>query len=80
MIEPVDALEGHTIVRGLTGMYEARFAGDNNLDSIGQVGQPIFAWRTPLVDRYQFEIITESAPLYYATHPELIIKITGKVA
>lgn len=80
LIEPVSALEGHTIVRGLTGMYEARFAGDNNLDSIGQVGQPIFAWRTPLVDRYQFEIITESAPLYYATHPELIIKITGVVA
>lgn len=80
LVQPVANLEGHTIVRGLSGMYEARFAGDNNLDSIGQVGQPIFAWRTPLVDRYQFEIITESAPLYYATHPELILKITGKVA
>lgn len=80
VVQPIADLEGHTIVRGLSGMYEARFAGDNNLDSIGQVGQEIFAWRTPLVERYQFEIITESAPLYYATHPELIIKITGKVA
>jgi hypothetical protein len=78
-VNVVEANEGFTIVRGLTGMYEARFAGDNNLDSIGQVGQPIFAWRTPLVERYQFEIICESAPLYYATHPELIIKLNGVV-
>lgn len=80
LMRPVADLEGHTVVRGLSGMYEARYAGDNNLDGIGQVGQPIFAWRTPLVERYYFEIITESAPLYYATHPELIFKIIGKVA
>lgn len=80
LIRPIGDLEGHTVVRGLAGMYEARYASDNNLDGIGQVGQPIFAWRTPLVDRYYFEIITETAPLYYVTHPELIFKLTAKVA
>lgn len=80
LIEPIADKEGHTVVRGLSGMYEARFAPDNNLDSIGQVGQEIFAWRTPLVDRHHFEIITETSPIYFATHPELIHKIVGTIA
>lgn len=75
-ITPVANDKGFTICRGVRGLYKAAFAPDNNLDSLGQVGQRMYAWRTPLVDRHHFEIIAETAPVYYMTRPELSIEIT----
>lgn len=79
-ITPVANNKGFTICRGVRGLYKAAFAPDNNLDSLGQVGQKFYAWRTPLIDRHHFEIIAETAPVYYMTRPELSIDITFIIA
>lgn len=67
--------KGYTICRGVRNLYKGAYAPDNRLTSLGTTGQAMTAWRTPLIDETYFNVIVESAPLYYMTAPELAVKI-----
>lgn len=68
----------HTVVRGVSGLYKVAYAPAPYLSQLGKLGQPTYAWRTPVQDDQRFELLVESSPLYYMTQPDLAVEITIK--
>lgn len=79
-ITPVADNKGFTIVRGVTGLYQSKFVSAPYLSYIGQQGQELYAWQTPVKDDTHFEFYLESHPIHFMAQPTLSLDITFTLA
>lgn len=78
VVEATTEGKGHTILRGVSGLYRVAFAPPPYLSQLGSTGQDVYAWRTPIINDQHFQVGIESSPLYYMSQPDLAVEITIK--
>lgn len=70
------ANKGFTVVRGLSGLYKARFSPAPYFSKMGMVGQKDFVWQTPIKNDQEIQVGHECYPVYYMEQPALSMDIT----
>lgn len=75
-ITPIADNKGFTVLRGVDGLYQAKYVPAPYLDYIGTQGQKLYAWQTPVKDRTHFEFYLEKHAIYFMSQPELSLDIT----
>lgn len=65
-----------TVLRGVPDLYRSVYAPAPYFSYLGQVAQETYAYRTPIKNDQQFEVLLETSPLFYMTQPELSVDIS----
>lgn len=78
VVDIVEEGEGFTVLRGVKGLYQARFAPAPYFPYLNSKGTETLALMTPVKLDQEVELVLESSPLYYITNPELCYKVVIK--
>lgn len=76
VVPATEAGKAFTVLRGVRDLYRSVYAPAPYFSYLGQVAQETYAYRTPIKNDQQFEVLLETSPLFYMTQPELSVDIT----
>lgn len=71
----VAADTGH-VIPNVNGLFRGYYGPSNKLSGVNQVGREMFAYEYPDDRDEQHEMQVETAPLFFATQPQVLVKLT----